>query len=107
MSIAYQESYPILDANVKRVISRYKKIDLNGNEARVHGGQTLTGARVVATDLRASASMVMAGLVASGQTVIDQVYHLDRGYDFFVGKLARLGAHIERVPVIESEHEQA
>jgi UDP-N-acetylglucosamine 1-carboxyvinyltransferase len=57
----------------------------------------LTGAPVMATDLRASASLVLAGLVADGETVIDRVYHIDRGYDNIEEKLASLGAAIRRV----------
>ena len=57
----------------------------------------LTGAPVMATDLRASASLVVAGLVAEGETLIDRIYHLDRGYDAMEAKLASVGARIERV----------
>jgi UDP-N-acetylglucosamine 1-carboxyvinyltransferase len=57
----------------------------------------LTGAPVMATDLRASASLVVAGLVAQGETVIDRIYHLDRGYEAMEAKLGRVGARIERV----------
>jgi UDP-N-acetylglucosamine 1-carboxyvinyltransferase len=56
----------------------------------------LRGAPVMATDLRASASLVIAGLVAEGETVVDRIYHLDRGYDRMEQKLAQLGARIER-----------
>ena len=63
----------------------------------VEGGASLSGATVMATDLRASASLVIAGLVASGETVVDRIYHLDRGYDRMEAKLRALGADIERV----------
>jgi UDP-N-acetylglucosamine 1-carboxyvinyltransferase len=72
-------------------------ITIDGRQAVVKGRQPLTGARVLASDLRASASLVLAGLVASGETWIDRVYHLDRGYHRIEEKLARLGANIERV----------
>ncbi len=73
-------------------------IDIQGNTAIVHGVDTLTGATVMATDLRASASLVIAGLVAEGETVIDRIYHLDRGYEKIEDRLALLGARISRVP---------
>ena len=72
------------------------RIDIEGNTAIVHGVEELTGATVMATDLRASASLVIAGLVASGETVIDRIYHLDRGYERIEERLGRLGARISR-----------
>jgi len=72
-------------------------IDIEGNTAIVHGVDALTGATVMATDLRASASLVIAGLVAEGETVIDRIYHLDRGYEHIETRLAGLGARIARV----------
>jgi len=72
-------------------------IRLDGHTAVVSGATPLSGARVMATDLRASACLVLAGLAAQGQTVIDRVYHLDRGYERIEEKLARLGAEIERL----------
>jgi UDP-N-acetylglucosamine 1-carboxyvinyltransferase len=74
------------------------KIEVEGNTAFVHGTERLTGARVMATDLRASASLVIAGLVAEGETVIDRIYHLDRGYERIEERLGQLGARIARVP---------
>ena len=73
------------------------KIDIEGNTAIVHGAEKLTGATVMATDLRASACLVIAGLVAEGETIIDRIYHLDRGYDHIEQKLTAVGARIERV----------
>ena len=73
------------------------KIELNGNQATIRGGRPLTGARVMASDLRASACLVLAALAAKGETIIDRVYHLDRGYENLDGKLAAVGASIERV----------
>lgn len=72
-------------------------IKIEGNRAIVFGKTQLTGAKVIASDLRASASLVLAGLVAHGETFIDRVYHLDRGYERIEEKLKGLGADIERV----------
>jgi UDP-N-acetylglucosamine 1-carboxyvinyltransferase len=72
-------------------------IRLEGNRAYVAGPRTLSGAAVLASDLRASASLVLAALVAQGETLIDRVYHIDRGYEKIEGKLAGLGARIRRV----------
>lgn len=72
-------------------------IRIDGNQAVVEGVERLTGAAVMATDLRASASLVIAGLVAEGETLIDRIYHLDRGYEAIEEKLSRLGARIRRV----------
>jgi len=71
-------------------------IQIDGKVAMVEGVAKLSGATVMATDLRASASLVIAGLVASGQTTVDRIYHLDRGYDRMEDKLRALGADIER-----------
>ncbi len=73
-------------------------ISIDGHVAVVEGVPKLSGATVMATDLRASASLVIAGLVAEGQTVVDRIYHLDRGYDRIEAKLRALGADIERSP---------
>ena len=72
-------------------------IEVEGNTAVVKGVARLTGANVMATDLRASACLVIAGLVADGETTIDRIYHLDRGYERIEGKLSALGARIRRV----------
>jgi len=72
------------------------RIELRGNRAIVHGPTPLAGTNVMATDLRASASLVLAGLVAEGETLIDRVYHLDRGYEHIEEKMAGLGAEVER-----------
>jgi len=72
-------------------------ISIQGNTAFVKGVERLQGATVMATDLRASASLVVAGLVAQGETLIDRIYHLDRGYEALEKKLAGLGAKIARV----------
>jgi len=73
-------------------------IQIDGKVAMVEGVAALSGATVMATDLRASASLVIAGLVAEGETVVDRIYHLDRGYDRMEHKLRALGADIERSP---------
>ena len=73
------------------------RIEVDGKLAVITGVEKLSGATVMATDLRASASLVIAGLVADGQTVVDRIYHLDRGYDRMEAKLQKLGADIERV----------
>lgn len=71
-------------------------IMIEGNTALVHGVDQLSGATVMATDLRASASLVIAGLVADGETIVDRIYHLDRGYEHIEQKLGGVGADIER-----------
>ncbi len=72
------------------------EIEITGNTAVVRGVSRLQGAMVMATDLRASASLVVAGLVADGETTVDRIYHLDRGYECIEEKLSQLGAHIRR-----------
>jgi UDP-N-acetylglucosamine 1-carboxyvinyltransferase len=72
-------------------------IEISGNTAVVRGVPALQGATVMATDLRASASLVVAALVAQGETCIERIYHLDRGYESIEEKLSRLGASIRRV----------
>ena len=72
-------------------------IRLDGRQAIVTGPSALTGAAVLASDLRASASLVLAALAASGETIIDRVYHIDRGYQKIEEKLARAGAQIRRI----------
>ena len=74
------------------------EIRLEGNTAIIHGVERLTAAPVMATDLRASASLVLAGLVAEGRTDIERIYHIDRGYEAIEEKLAQLGAQIRRMP---------
>jgi UDP-N-acetylglucosamine 1-carboxyvinyltransferase len=74
------------------------EIRLEGNTAIIRGVERLTAAPVMATDLRASASLVLAGLVAEGRTEVERIYHIDRGYETIEEKLAQLGAQIKRVP---------
>jgi UDP-N-acetylglucosamine 1-carboxyvinyltransferase len=73
-------------------------IRVEGNTAIITGVEKLIGAPVMATDLRASASLILAGLVAKGDTIVDRIYHIDRGYELIEEKLAQLGATIKRVP---------
>jgi UDP-N-acetylglucosamine 1-carboxyvinyltransferase len=73
------------------------RIEVEGNTAVVKGVESLSGATVMATDLRASASLVIAGLVAEGDTYVDRIYHLDRGYEHIEKKLGAVGAQIERI----------
>ncbi|MDO6726229.1 MAG: UDP-N-acetylglucosamine 1-carboxyvinyltransferase [Cognatishimia sp.] len=73
-------------------------IEVSGGTATVHGVERLKGAPVMATDLRASVSLILAGLAAEGETVVNRVYHLDRGYERLVEKLSNVGAIVERVP---------
>lgn len=74
------------------------QVRLEGNTAFTNGVSNLTGAPTMATDLRASASLVLAGLVATGETHVDRIYHIDRGYETIEEKLSQLGAQIKRVP---------
>jgi len=83
--------------HVQELVRMGARIQLEGNTAMIHGVQRLTAAPVLATDLRASASLVLAGLVAEGETVVDRIYHIDRGYECIEEKLAQLGARIRRV----------
>ncbi len=83
--------------HVNELLRLGAKIQIDGKVSMVEGVPLLSGATVMATDLRASASLVIAGLMASGETLVDRIYHLDRGYDRMEVKLRSLGADIERV----------
>jgi UDP-N-acetylglucosamine 1-carboxyvinyltransferase len=83
--------------HVQELIRLGADIEIDGHTAVVRGVSSLSGATVMATDLRASASLVIAGLAASGQTVVERIYHLDRGYSHMERKLSQLGAQIERL----------
>jgi UDP-N-acetylglucosamine 1-carboxyvinyltransferase len=72
-------------------------IEIKGNKARVFGQKKLNGAELMATDLRASVCLVLAGLVASGKTILNRIYHLDRGYEKIEKKLSNCGAQIRRL----------
>ncbi len=84
--------------HVQELVRMGANIDINGNVATIDGVKSLTGAPVMATDLRASASLILAGLVAKGETVVDRIYHIDRGYECIEEKLTKLGANIKRLP---------
>jgi UDP-N-acetylglucosamine 1-carboxyvinyltransferase len=83
--------------HVNELVRLGAHIEVDGHTAWVRGVEGLSGATVMATDLRASASLVIAGLVAEGETVVDRIYHLDRGYDQMEAKLRGIGADIERI----------
>ena len=83
--------------HVNELLRLGAQVQVDGRNAMIEGVPRLSGARVMATDLRASASLVIAGLVAEGETVVDRIYHLDRGYDGMETKLRALGADIERI----------
>jgi UDP-N-acetylglucosamine 1-carboxyvinyltransferase len=83
--------------HVQELLRLGADIRIEGHTAIVRGVESLSGAPVMATDLRASASLILAGLVAQGQTTIDRIYHLDRGYENIEAKLSGLGASIQRV----------
>ena len=73
------------------------QISISGNQAKVHGGGKLNGAELMATDLRASVCLVLAGLIAKEKTIINRIYHLDRGYEKIENKLSNCGASIKRL----------
>ena len=83
--------------HVPELIRMGATMELEGNTCIIQGIESLSGAQVRATDLRASASLVIAGLVADGKTIVDRIYHLDRGYEHIEQKFQGLGAHVERV----------
>jgi UDP-N-acetylglucosamine 1-carboxyvinyltransferase len=82
--------------HVNELVRLGANIQIDGKVSVVQGVARLSGATVMATDLRASASLVIAGLVAEGETIVDRIYHLDRGYDRMEAKLRKVGAQIER-----------
>jgi len=84
--------------HVQELVRMGAHIRVEGNTAIVSGVEKLSGAPVMATDLRASASLVLAALVAEGETLVDRIYHIDRGYECIEEKLSQLGARIRRVP---------
>lgn len=83
--------------HVPELVRMGAKIQVEGHQARIHGPSRLSGTSVMATDLRASASLVLAALVADGETVVDRIYHLDRGYEQMESKLQKLGARVDRI----------
>ena len=93
--------------HVEELVRMGAQIRVDGRTATVEGGRSLTGAAVRATDLRAGAAMVLAGLVADGETRVGYIHHIDRGYDDLVAKLVALGADIERVAHTCEQSEKA
>jgi UDP-N-acetylglucosamine 1-carboxyvinyltransferase len=85
--------------HVGELVRMGAEVKLEGNSAMIRGVKTLSGAPIMATDLRASASLVIAGLAAEGITEISRVYHIDRGYEKIEKKFRKLGAKIKRVRV--------
>ena len=83
--------------HVPELIRMGAHAEIESNTVICHGVESLSGAQVMATDLRASASLVLAGCIAEGVTVVDRIYHIDRGYDCIEAKLRKLGANIERI----------
>ncbi|MFC0178660.1 UDP-N-acetylglucosamine 1-carboxyvinyltransferase [Thorsellia kenyensis] len=83
--------------HVPELIRMGARAEIEGNTVISHGVEKLSGAEVMATDLRASASLVIAGCIAKGETIVDRIYHIDRGYEAIEEKLRRLGAKIERI----------
>ena len=84
--------------HIQEILRLGARVNLEGNTAIIQGVDDLTGAQVMATDLRASASLILAGLVAKGETIVERIYHIDRGYDHIEEKLAGIGAQIQRIP---------
>ncbi|HTL27518.1 MAG TPA: UDP-N-acetylglucosamine 1-carboxyvinyltransferase, partial [Burkholderiales bacterium] len=97
MSVVEDTIYLDRFTHVPELARMGAQIELKGNVAVVKGVDRLAGAQVMATDLRASACLVMAALAARGETLVDRIYHLDRGYESLEQKLAALGADIQRI----------
>jgi UDP-N-acetylglucosamine 1-carboxyvinyltransferase len=84
-------------SHVNELLRLGANIEVSGDKAVVRGKTPLSGAEVIATDLRASASLILAGLIAGGETIVNEVEHIDRGYEAIEEKLKVLGARIERL----------
>ena len=97
ISVVTEKIFPDRFMHVAELSRMGARIRKEGNAAVVHGVRDLSGAPVMASDLRASAALVIAGLVASGKTTISRVYHLDRGYERLERKLRKLGAEVGRI----------
>ena len=98
LSILTERVYPSRFMHIPELLRMGAEVSLEGANAIVRGGKTLNGAPVMASDLRASAALILAGLVAEGETWVHRIYHLDRGYELLDEKLWNLGAKIERLP---------
>ena len=101
LSIITERVYPSRFMHVPELLRMGAHISIEGSSAIIRGTNKLTGAPVMASDLRASAALILAGLAAAGETWVQRIYHLDRGYENFEQKLGKLGAQVERLP--ESE----
>jgi len=101
LSVITERVYPSRFMHVPELLRMGAHISIEGSSAIIHGAKRLTGAPVMASDLRASAALILAGLAAEGETWVQRIYHLDRGYEKFEHKLQKLGAKVERLP--ESE----
>ena len=100
-SVITERVYPSRFMHVPELLRMGAHISIEGSSAIIRGTNKLTGAPVMASDLRASAALILAGLAAAGETWVQRIYHLDRGYENFEQKLGKLGAQVERLP--ESE----
>lgn len=98
LSILTERVYPSRFMHIPELLRMGAQVSLEGANAIVRGGKCLNGAPVMASDLRASAALILAGLAAEGETWVHRIYHLDRGYESFDEKLRNLGAEIERLP---------
>lgn len=103
ISVITEKIYPERFMHISELNRLGAKISLEGSSAVIVGKEKLSAAPVMASDLRASAALVLAGLVADGKTEVHRIYHLDRGYEKIEHKLGLLGAHIERVPETKEE----
>jgi UDP-N-acetylglucosamine 1-carboxyvinyltransferase len=101
LSVITERVYPSRFMHVPELLRMGAHISIEGTSAIIRGAKRLTGAPVMASDLRASAALILAGLAAEGETWVQRIYHLDRGYETFEQKLQKLGAKVERLP--ESE----
>ena len=98
LSILTERVYPSRFMHIPELLRMGAEVSLEGSSAIVRGGRCLNGAPVMASDLRASAALILAGLAAEGETWVHRIYHLDRGYEFMDQKLRKLGAEVERLP---------
>ena len=98
LSILTERVYPSRFMHIPELLRMGAEVSLEGANAIVRGGKPMNGAPVMASDLRASAALILAGLVSEGETWVHRIYHLDRGYELFDQKLRNLGAEVERLP---------
>ena len=98
LSVITERVYPSRFMHVPELLRMGAHISIEGSSAIIRGAKRLTGAPVMASDLRASAALILAGLAAEGETWVQRIYHLDRGYETFEKKLQNLGAKVERLP---------